>query len=152
MLAIVTVEKAAAAKIFFETHYNSVFSTSVTPRSMRRRDLEGELHREVKLNPIEREERRLNWARRESDHLREVRIMKSRVRGTKTSDKMASSYDVVKVLGKGSFGVVRLVREKVPLGYTIHIPALWAVTDCLQIRRLYREGKRSLCDESDQEN
>jgi serine/threonine protein kinase len=39
--------------------------------------------------------------------------MKSRLRTAKDLDQMASSYEVVKVLGKGSFGVVRLVREKV---------------------------------------
>jgi hypothetical protein len=38
--------------------------------------------------------------------------MKSRPHDTKGVDKMASQYEVVKVLGKGSFGVVRLVREK----------------------------------------
>jgi len=51
--------------------------------------------------------------RRETNHLREIRAMKSRLRTAKDLDQMASSYEVVKVLGKGSFGVVRLVREKV---------------------------------------
>ncbi len=39
--------------------------------------------------------------------------MKSRnVSRKKGVDPMVSQYEVVKVLGKGSFGVVRLVREK----------------------------------------
>jgi hypothetical protein len=38
--------------------------------------------------------------------------VKSRRRNPECCDQMASMYEVVKVLGKGSFGVVRLVREK----------------------------------------
>jgi len=124
-IAVVTVEKAASAKIFFECHYNDLFAASVTPRSMRRRELERELHQEM-LSPTEQEGRRKDWARRESEYLREIRLMKSRVRGSKTTDKMASSYDVVKVLGKGSFGVVRLVRERCPAGYVSYrTDGLW---------------------------
>ncbi|RMZ66381.1 serine threonine- kinase cbk1 [Pyrenophora seminiperda CCB06] len=41
--SIVTIETAAAAKIFFESHFNQLFSTRVTPRSMRRRQMERKL-------------------------------------------------------------------------------------------------------------
>jgi protein-serine/threonine kinase len=112
LAAVVTVEKAAATKIFFECHYNELFSTPVTPRSIRRRELEGALYEDVTMSPIDKETKRRAWARRESDHLREIRSMKGRKRTPKCGDKMASMYEVVKVLGKGSFGVVRLVREK----------------------------------------
>jgi protein-serine/threonine kinase len=110
--AVITVEKAAAAKIFFECHYNELFSNIVTPRSLRRRELEGALYEDVALSPSEKEAQRRAWASRESNHLREIRTMKSRTRTTECCDQMASMYEVVKVLGKGSFGVVRLVREK----------------------------------------
>lgn len=66
---------------------------------------------------LEKEAQRQAWARRESDHLREIRRMKSRPRTPLCGDQMASMYEVVKVLGKGSFGVVRLVREKVTEKY-----------------------------------
>lgn len=111
--AVITVEKAAAAKIFFECHYNELLSNSVTPRSLRRRELEGALYEDVISSPSEKEALRRAWVRRETDHLREIRTMKSRKRNPECCDQMASMYEVVEVLGKGSFGVVRLVREKV---------------------------------------
>jgi hypothetical protein len=112
LIAVVTVEKAAATKIFFETHYNDLLSSTVSPRSLRRREFEGALYEDSILSPAEKEEQRRAWARRETEHLREIRAMKSRTRTPVCGDQMASMYEVVKVLGKGSFGVVRLVREK----------------------------------------
>jgi hypothetical protein len=41
--SIVTIENAAAAKIFFESHFNQLLGTRVTTRSMRRRQMEREL-------------------------------------------------------------------------------------------------------------
>lgn len=38
--SVATVEKAAAAKIFFEAHFNQLLGAQVSPRSMRRRQLE----------------------------------------------------------------------------------------------------------------
>lgn len=93
--------------------YNELFSNTVTPRSLRRRELEGALYEDVTSSPSEKEAQRRAWARRETDHLREIRTMKSRTRIPECYDQMASMYEVVKVLGKGSFGVVRLVREKI---------------------------------------
>lgn len=112
-IAIITVEKAAATKIFFECHYNELLSNTVTPRSLRRRELEGALYEDVTLSSFEKDMQRRAWVRRETNHLREMRTMKSRTRNPDCCDQMASMYEVVKVLGKGSFGVVRLVREKI---------------------------------------
>ena len=111
--AVATVENTAAAKIFFETYYNEATSTQLTPRSMRRRDLEISLYQNCALTPTEKDEKRIFWARTESDHLRETRSMKNRDSKTlQSKTAFVSRYEVVKVLGKGSFGVVRLVREK----------------------------------------
>ena len=111
--AVVTAERAAAAKVFFETQYNILTSDETTPRSIRRQQLEEALFHDITLSPAEKEDIRRAWARDETDHLRETRVMKSRsAKGLKGKDSIASKYEVVKILGKGSFGVVRLVRDK----------------------------------------
>jgi protein-serine/threonine kinase len=112
--AFVTVEKAAAAKVFFECHYNDVTSNVLTPRSLRRRQLEKCLYEDTTSTQAEKAEKRKSWGRKESEHLRETRLMKARRTSILNgNDITTSKYEVVKVLGKGSFGVVRLVREKV---------------------------------------
>lgn len=112
--AVITVEKAAAAKIFFECHYNTLLANGPSPRSIRLREFEGILYENASiLSPADAEARRRDWAQRESKYLRDVRVMKARnISRKKGVDPMVSQYEVVKVLGKGSFGVVRLVREK----------------------------------------
>ncbi|CAE7015031.1 hypothetical protein CFE70_002608 [Pyrenophora teres f. teres 0-1] len=41
--SVATIEIAASAKIFFESHFNQLLATRVTPRSMRRRQMERKL-------------------------------------------------------------------------------------------------------------
>lgn len=108
----VTVETTVNAKVFFETHFNALLAGHATPRSIRRRDLE---HRLEALS-MTQEQRRLErwaWANHESDHLRQSRVLKSKTNDGRSESGVAiAGYEVVRVLGKGSFGVVRLVREK----------------------------------------
>jgi protein-serine/threonine kinase len=110
---VITVEKAASAKVFFETHYNILTSRAPTPRSIRRMNLENELLDDISSSPAEKEEKRKALMRAETNHLRQTRNMKVRSANALINrDHKPSDYEVVKVLGKGSFGVVRLVREK----------------------------------------
>ena len=108
----VTVETTANAKIFFETHFNSLLARHASPRSLRRRDLE--LYLEARSLPEEqRQIERWAWANHESDHLRQSRVLKSRFNEPARASGVAiAGYEIVRILGKGSFGVVRLVREK----------------------------------------
>lgn len=109
---IVTVETAANAKIFFETYFNNLLSTEETPRSYRRHKLEARLQMEAFTAEQCQRERAL-WALQESDQLRQTRILKSRTNTVAgRSGVSLAGFDIVKILGKGSFGVVRLVRQR----------------------------------------
>ena len=53
------------------------------------------------------------WVQQETEYLRQERVLKSKANGVKRVKSVSiAGYEVVKVLGKGSFGVVRLVKEK----------------------------------------
>jgi hypothetical protein len=118
---VVTVERAAAAKIYLETYYHEALSYP-PPRSLRRRLMEGELyHLGESLTVTQKENVRKTFYRQESDHLRQIRVMKVRSIRTRQTNQAVTSqktehscddYKVVRILGKGSFGVVRLVRDK----------------------------------------
>jgi serine/threonine protein kinase len=61
----------------------------------------------------EKQKKRQDFYRRETDHLREMRVLKTvTMESSSLKGIVVEGYDVVKILGKGSFGVVRLVREK----------------------------------------
>ncbi|KAF2446007.1 kinase-like protein [Karstenula rhodostoma CBS 690.94] len=110
--SIATVENAAAAKFFFESHFNTILGAKMTPRSMRRRNVERKLFA-MALPNEQLQQTRQEWYRSESNHLRQTRVLKSKsLIRQKTKGIHTSNYDIVRVLGKGSFGVVRLVREK----------------------------------------
>lgn len=110
---IVTVETTANAKIFFETYFDSLFANPVTPRCLRRQELEERLRNEP-LTAEQRQREYQLWANQESEQLRQTRVLKSRSDSVSGHLGVAvAGFEVVRVLGKGSFGVVRLVREKI---------------------------------------
>ena len=109
---MVTVETTASAKIFFETHFNSLLSGQTSPRSLRRNELE-HLLQSASLTADERYRQRCEWAKQESEYLRQSRVLKSKSnRMVGNSGVSVAGYEVVSILGRGSFGVVRLVRQK----------------------------------------
>ncbi|PSS03622.1 kinase-like domain-containing protein [Coniella lustricola] len=116
-ITVATAEKTAAAKIFLETYYNDGLAT---PKSRERRLclLENELRRMGDAVPVDRKELlRVQFYQNETDHLRRTRAMKARtIKALAGGDGGTSScyndYQPIKTLGKGSFGVVKLVREK----------------------------------------
>ena len=117
--AITTVEVTASAKIFFETHFNRLFTAEATPRSLRQAALEKRLAME-NLTSEMRARARQDWARGESEHLRRLRNLKTQdLRRGGPKDVFVGGYEVVRVLGKGSFGVVRLVKETRAVGSAV---------------------------------
>ena len=109
---IVTVEITANAKIFFESYYDPLLAGKTTPRSLRRRDLEKRFEAQA-MPEIQQRLEFSTWANEESAHLRLIRTSKSKTfNSTQNSGVAVAGYEDVRVLGKGSFGVVRLVKEK----------------------------------------
>jgi serine/threonine protein kinase len=109
--SIVTVEATATAKIFFETHFKHILSGQ-RPRSQRRMDLETALET-CNWSQAKRHKARSAFMRQENEFLRQDRVLKSKANAMKKANHVSiAGYEVVKVLGKGSFGVVRLVKEK----------------------------------------
>ncbi|KAI9704614.1 MAG: hypothetical protein M1820_005527 [Bogoriella megaspora] len=110
--SLATAEKAAATKAFFELHYNHIFNNSrETCRTQRRLALERYLScRSMSLD--DRQRARHLWALAETDNLRQKRVLESRTMiRSKSKGISAAGYESVRILGKGSFGVVQLVRE-----------------------------------------
>ena len=110
--SVVTVEAATNAKVFFETYFNTVFC-GTDPRSQRRQELEQYMYG-LPLSPEERARIWDNWVTQERHYLRQCRVLKSRSHSGGNHDETVSlaGFEVIKVLGRGSFGVVRLVKER----------------------------------------
>ncbi|KAK7565446.1 kinase-like domain-containing protein [Phyllosticta citricarpa] len=107
-----TIEAVAATKVFFETHFNQLQSSQASARQKRRESLEERL-RLQSASKEQREDAIKKWLRAESDHLRQIRVWKSHSLIRRRSKGISiAGYEVVRILGKGSFGVVRLVRER----------------------------------------
>ena len=107
-----TVETTTNAKVFFETHFDAILSNQASSRDSRRHGLELRLWAE-RVRPEQRYQERLLWVERESEYLRHLRVLKTRGQHMMSGNGVSiAGYEVVRTLGKGSFGVVRLVREK----------------------------------------
>ncbi|KAI5248954.1 kinase-like protein [Aureobasidium subglaciale] len=106
-----TIEDISAFKIYMETFYNERYTESKSERSVRRQRLQAHLD-QSSLSPSEKNEIVHSWERSESTHLRRLRGLKSSS-GQRHSTKSVSNagFQELRILGKGSFGAVKLVTD-----------------------------------------
>ncbi|PNH38736.1 hypothetical protein VD0004_g8120 [Verticillium dahliae] len=111
-------EKAATAKAHFETYYNDLLQDGPSPRSARLDGMRSVLDSSPMVLPEDRKELETAFFQQETHHLRQSRVLKweSLRAANRLVDNgqgpCVKNYSTLKNLGKGSFGVVRLVREK----------------------------------------
>lgn len=108
--SILTVESTSATKTYLELYFSSIFQ-NVDSREHRRSELEQHIFA-FQLSSEAQVATRKNWLIQENEYLRQCRNLKTRMRSNRTEDKIsAAGYETIRTLGRGSFGVVRLVRK-----------------------------------------
>ncbi|KAK5115783.1 hypothetical protein LTR62_000872 [Meristemomyces frigidus] len=110
--SVATAENVAAAKVYLETHFSELMSNSPSPRSIRRKRFE-QVMLDKGLSHNDRVQARDEWSHAETDHLRQSRVLKATsIDRHKIKGISIAGFDVIRILGKGSFGIVRLVTER----------------------------------------
>ncbi|KAI9144824.1 kinase-like domain-containing protein [Paraphysoderma sedebokerense] len=100
-ISVATAERTVAAKIYFENYFDKLFKNpNPYGRSRRRIQLEAELDA-LGVSDAEKRKIRSEWLNRESQHIRKLRERIS-----------VDSFEILKTLGHGAFGTVKLAREK----------------------------------------
>ncbi|KAF9114299.1 hypothetical protein BGX27_011200 [Mortierella sp. AM989] len=94
-----TVEQSSSTKIFFESYYHRLL-TNPSGRSRRRLQLERQLE-SMGISETEKAAMRQEWVANETDYMRLLREKIS-----------VNSFLILKTIGHGAFGVVKLVQEK----------------------------------------
>ncbi|KAF9889244.1 hypothetical protein FE257_007557 [Aspergillus nanangensis] len=110
--SILTVEAAVNAKVFFETYFRAIY-LDIDPRAQRKRELEQYMFG-LPIAPDEKARIWKNWRDQEREYLRQCRVLKTpSSRGDQEGNSVIiGGFEIIKTLGRGSFGVVRLVRER----------------------------------------
>lgn len=117
---VLTVERTAAAKFFLEMHFNHLFNKP-DARCLRRQYLESQLLCQPHMTRSQKEAIRASFYQQESCHAREMRALKAQSISSlvgRDSVPRVDRYEPIKVLGRGSFGVVKLVRERSDPGHS----------------------------------
>lgn len=113
---IQTVERAAAAKIYIELYFNRL-PTKSRDRALRKRSLENHLIHSSCLDQHEINVSREAFSIRERSHLRKTRALvtcSTHATFGLRPGPFLENFESLKTLGRGGFGIVRLVRHKSP--------------------------------------
>lgn len=96
--SLTTIEKSVAAKVYFENYFYGILKKP-SGRSKRRMQLETELEN-MKISDQDKREIRQEWLNLESDYMR---LLRRKI--------TINSFQIIKTVGHGAFGVVKLVRD-----------------------------------------
>ncbi|CUS12194.1 unnamed protein product [Tuber aestivum] len=97
LLSLKDIEIASNAKIYLETYFDRILA-SQSPRSLRRRSVE-RLIKELSLGSTEAATCWEEWRAKETEYLRRCRTRLH-----------IGDFDTLRIIGKGSFGCVKLAR------------------------------------------
>ncbi|THZ18699.1 kinase-like protein [Aureobasidium pullulans] len=108
---IETIEDISCLKIYLETFFNERYIEPRSERSIRRQRLYDHLD-QSSLSVSEKEELIRQWEQSESTHLRRLRTLKSTsVVRHANKGTFNAGFQELRILGKGSFGQVKLVTD-----------------------------------------
>ncbi|GKT55450.1 LOW QUALITY PROTEIN: serine threonine-protein kinase [Colletotrichum tofieldiae] len=115
---VLTVERTAAAKIYLETYYKEVLGDGPTPREVRLARFQRNMDQQgTHPEQWKKEACRKLYLKTETDYLRKQRNAKAHSCRSTTSDpgiirgSELENLETLQILGKGSFGVVKLVWD-----------------------------------------
>ncbi|ORX88072.1 kinase-like protein [Anaeromyces robustus] len=95
-----TIEKTTAAKVYFEQYFDKINKNGPAGRTRRQQQLEEELENK-NISNIEKRIIRKAFINKERMHMRSIR------------EKITiDDFEMIKTIGHGAFGIVKLVREK----------------------------------------
>ncbi|CAJ0909648.1 2539_t:CDS:2 [Entrophospora sp. SA101] len=97
--SLITIEKSVATKVYFENYFYNILKKP-PGRVKRRLQLEADLEKMV-ISDKEKLEIRQDWLNLESEYMR---LLRKKI--------TINSFIIIKTIGHGAFGVVKLVKER----------------------------------------
>lgn len=128
-------EVSAAAKIYLEARFSSILSKN--DAKIQNSQLFDEHLRETFLSPEGCREERARWIATESENLRLFRALRSHAR--RSRHRFISDYEKVRILGKGSFGTVQLIRHKESVNDLANDASSIKTTESLDLKTLRKQ-------------
>jgi protein-serine/threonine kinase len=114
-VSIRTVELVAAAKIYLETRYSELFMDKSKSNWSTSDSFRKHAQRHKARNDSQMSAQRPYNYHPGSENLRLFRALKKHRYTRATKNNEAGDYEVLRLLGKGSFGMVQLVRKKIDI-------------------------------------